>query len=76
MQDYEREHFLKVYPQLTAEERREIVQSLPMEDRRKLVESLSPEERLAGLPLEVIRNYLEKQAAKSPPATRKTRKKK
>lgn len=63
-EDFERQYFREKLSRLTPEE------------RRKLLESLPTEERLAGLSPEAIRRYLDKQAAKSPPPARKSRKKK
>lgn len=60
--DFERDYIKEHFPQLTPEERRTVLQSLPLE------------ERLAGLSVEQIRDYLEKLSSARPKRTRKSRK--
>ncbi|MBO0699184.1 MAG: hypothetical protein J2P46_12380 [Zavarzinella sp.] len=64
MADFERDYVKKHLPQLTPEEKEEVLQSLPLE------------ERLAGLSEEQIREYLERLSAKRPAPGRKPRRKK
>jgi len=72
-EDFERQYFREKLSRLTPEERRKLLESLPAEER---LAGLPLEERLAGLSPDAIRRYLDKQAAKSPPPARKSRKKK
>jgi Mg/Co/Ni transporter MgtE len=65
----------EVLQSLPVRERREVLQSLPPEDRREVLQSLPPEERLAGLPVETIREYLEQLTADRPAEPRKPRRK-
>ena len=87
MEDFNRQYIKEHFLQLTLEERREALESLPPEERRQVLESLPPEERrrvLQSLPAEEllsvlsadqIRRYLEQlTAARSQP--RKSRRKK
>jgi hypothetical protein len=64
MEDFRREIIKEHFPELTPEERREVLQSLP------------PEERLAGLSAEQIRQYLDQLTAGRPRKPRKPRRKK
>jgi len=73
--DFDRDYIKEHFPQLPAEERREILQSLPPGKRREVLESLPPEERLAGLSVEQIRQYLEQLTARRPTKPRKQRRK-
>ena len=78
MEDFKRQYIKEHFPQLTPEERREILQSLPAEERREVLESLRPGERravleslppgerLAGLSVDQIRQYLEQLTAARP----------
>jgi hypothetical protein len=82
LRDFIKEHFAK----LTPEEQREALQSLSPEVQREALERLSPkqrrevlqalpaEERLAGLPEEQIRQYLERLTAGRPAQPRRRRK--
>ncbi|HZT79123.1 MAG TPA: hypothetical protein VFA26_02790 [Gemmataceae bacterium] len=64
MEDFRRQFVKEHLPQLTPEERRDVLKSLP------------PEERLAGLSAEQIRKYLAKLQAGRPTRTRKPWRKK
>jgi hypothetical protein len=64
MQDFRRDFVKEHFPELTPEEREEVLQSLP------------PEERLAGLSAEQIRQYLDQLTARRPAAKRKPRRRK
>jgi hypothetical protein len=64
MEDFRRQYIMEHFAQLTPEEQQEVLQSLP------------PEQRLAGLSVEQIRQYLERLTAKSPATVRKPRRKK
>jgi hypothetical protein len=87
MQDFRRDYIKEHLPQLTPQERREILQSLPPgerravleslrpEERREVLKSLPPEERLAGLSAEQIQQYLEQLTAARPAKPRKQRRK-
>ncbi len=62
MADFRRDYIKEYYPQMTAEERREMLQSLPPEERREMLQSLPPEERremLQSLPPEERREMLQ-----------------
>jgi hypothetical protein len=63
MEDFRRQYIREQFPQLTAEERQEVLESLP------------PEERLAGLSAEQIRQYLDQLTAGRPAKPRKPRRK-
>ncbi len=63
MEDFKRELNRKQFMQLTVEERRAMLDSLP------------PRERLAGLTAERIREYLDGLTAGQPAAARKPRRK-
>lgn len=76
MADFRRDYIKEHLPQLSARERREVIESLPPEERREIVESLPPEERLAGLPEKEIRQYLERIAANRSSSSRKPKRKK
>lgn len=62
--DFDRDYIKEHLPQLTPEERREVLESLPLETR------------LAGLSAEQIRQYLEQLTADQPAQPRKPRRKK
>ena len=64
MEDFQRDYVKEHFPQLTPEEQRELLQSLP------------PETRLAGLSEDQIRQYLKQRSAAHPPRPRKPRRKK
>jgi hypothetical protein len=63
MDDFVRDYIKEHLPQLTPEEQKEVLQSLP------------PEQRLAGLSAEQIRRYLEQLSARQPASPRKPRRK-
>jgi DNA-binding transcriptional ArsR family regulator len=63
----------EILQSLPAEERREILQSLPTEERREILQSLPAEERLAGVPVEQIRQYLDQLTAGEPSKRRRKR---
>jgi hypothetical protein len=63
MQDFQRDYVKKHFPELTREEREDIIQTL------------TPEERLAGLTAEQIQQYLDRLAAEPPAPARKPRRK-
>jgi hypothetical protein len=52
MEDFRRQFIKEHLPQLTVEERLDILQSLPPEEQAELLMTLPPEARLAGLPPE------------------------
>jgi hypothetical protein len=60
MEDFNRQYIKEHFPQLTPEEREEVVRSLPPEER---LVGLPPEQRLAGLSAEQIRQYLDQLTA-------------
>jgi hypothetical protein len=64
MQDFRRDFVKEHFPELTPEEREEVLKALP------------PEERLAGLSAEQIRQYLDHLTARRPATTHKPRRKK
>jgi hypothetical protein len=64
MEDFNRQYIKEHFPQLTPEEQKEVLQSLP------------PERRLAGLSAEQIRQYLARLSPERPAAARKPRRKK
>jgi hypothetical protein len=87
MEDFTRDFMKKHYPELTAEEQRELLEQLPVkrrrqllkllptEERREVIDSLPPEERLAGLSAEQIRRYLNELTTRRPAELRKPRRK-
>jgi hypothetical protein len=88
MEDFKRQYVKEHFARLTPEERRELVQALPPEEQQDILQALPPEEqqdilqalppekRLAGLPPEQIRQYLEQLTAGRPARPRKPRRKK
>lgn len=68
---YIKDHF----PQLTPEEQREVLESLPPKLRREVLQSLPLEERLAGASEGQIRQYLDRLTAGRPTERRKPRRK-
>jgi hypothetical protein len=76
MEDFRRQFIREHLPELTTEERREIVRSLPPEDRRAFLQSLPPEERLAGLSAEQIQQYLDRLTPGGPTQPPRPRRKK
>jgi hypothetical protein len=87
MEDFTRDFMKKHYPELTAEEQRELLEQLPVkrrrqllkllptEERREVIDSLPPEERLAGLSAEQIRRYLNELTTRRPAEPRRPRRK-
>jgi hypothetical protein len=73
MEDFRRDYVKEHFPQLTPEEQREVLQSLPPEER---LAGLSPEERLAGLSEKQVRQLLDRLATRHAPQPRKPRRKK
>jgi hypothetical protein len=73
MEDFKRQYVKEHFAQLTLEERREVLQSLPAEEQEELLRALPPEKRLAGLSAEQIRQYLDRLTADHPSGTRKPR---
>lgn len=73
MADFRRDYFKEHLPQLSASERRDILESLPPEER---LAGLSEEQRLAGLSEEQIRRYLERMSARRSSSPRKSKRKK
>jgi hypothetical protein len=73
MEDFRRDFMKKHLPQLSPEEQREVLESLPPETR---LAGLPPETRLAGLSPEQIRRYLDLLAGARPSAPSKARRKK
>jgi hypothetical protein len=63
MEDFRRDYFKEHFEKLTPEEQQEVLKSLPLE------------ERLAGIPAEQIRQYLEQLTAGRPSRPRKPRRK-
>jgi hypothetical protein len=62
MEDFQRQYVKEHFPQLTPEERREVLQSLPPEERRKFLQALPPEEPrevLQALPPADRRKFLQ-----------------
>ena len=76
MEDFKRDYFNKQFAKLTPEEQRAALERLAPERRRQLLQLLPTEERLAGLPAEQIRRYLEQLTADRPTEPRKPRRKK
>jgi hypothetical protein len=76
MEDFQRQYAKEHFAQLTPEEQREAIQSLPADERRKVLRSLPPKELLAVLSPEQIRQYLDRLSARRPAAPRKPRRKK
>jgi hypothetical protein len=68
MEDFIHQYIKEHFKELTPEERKEALQTLPPEER---LAALSAEERLAGLPAEQIRQYLEQLTAARPAKPRK-----
>jgi hypothetical protein len=63
MADFKRDYFKEHFPQLTPEERQEVLRSLP------------PEELLAALTADEIRQYLDRLTAARPAEPRRSRRK-
>ncbi len=75
MEDFRRQFVKDHFPELTPEERKDVIKSLPPEEQQDVIKSLSPETRLAGLTEEQIREYLNRLPAERPSAPRKPRRK-
>ena len=75
IEDFKHDYIKKHLPQLTPEERRELLQSLPLKERREVLQSLPPEELLAALSAEQIRQHLDQRTAAHPVESRKPRRK-
>jgi hypothetical protein len=73
MEDFRRDYVKEYFPQLTWEERREVLKRLPPDER---LADLSPEERLANLTPDQIRQYLERLSAKDAGRPTRRRRKK
>jgi hypothetical protein len=76
MEDFKRQFIKDHFAQLTAEERREILKSLPSEEQVEVLQALPPANRLAGLSVEQIREYLDQLTAGHHHAPPKPRRKK
>ena len=72
MADFRRDYILEHFPELSREDRLEILRKLPPE---VLLKGLSPEERMEGLSREVLESYLQKLRARQPAPQRKPRRK-
>jgi hypothetical protein len=76
MEDFNRQYIKQHFPQLTPEERKEVLKALPPEER---LAGLPPEQRLAGLSaeqMEQVRQYLDRLAARHTAGPGKPRRKK
>ena len=76
MKDFQRQYVKEHFPQLTAQEREEVLQALAPEER---LAGLPPEQRLAGLSaeqMEQVRQYLDHLTGRRPTTPRKPRRKK
>jgi hypothetical protein len=73
MEDFKRDYIREHFPDLTPEERREVLQALPPEQQQEVLQALSPEMRLAGLSEEQIRHYLDQLTAGRPTQPRRPR---
>jgi hypothetical protein len=73
LKDFSREYMKEHLPELTPQERAEILQALPPEER---LAGLPPEERLAGLSVEQIRQYLDQVTTGRRAPSRRPRRKK
>ena len=85
MEDFRRQFVKDNFAKLTAEEQRELLETLSPEQRQAILQSLPPEVRLAGLPPEErlaglsvkqIRQLLERLTSDRPAEPRKPRRKK
>jgi hypothetical protein len=91
MEDFQRDYIKEHFPELTREDREDVLRALPAEERlaglpaKELVAVLPAEElaavlpveaRLAGLPLEQIRQYLDRATAGHKIRSRQPRRKK
>ena len=85
MEDFRRQVVKDNFAKLTAEEQRELLETLSPEQRQAILQSLPPEVRLAGLPPEErlaglsvkqIRQLLERLTSDRPAEPRKPRRKK
>jgi hypothetical protein len=85
LEDFDRWYIKEHFPQLTPQERREILERLPLAERREVLQSLppaerlaglSPEARLAGLSEEQVRQLLDQLTAGRSAQPRKPRRKK
>jgi len=73
MEDFNKQYIKEHFPQLTSEERKEVLKKLPPEER---LAGLPQEQRLAGMSPEEIQRYLDQLTAKQPASKRKPRRKK
>jgi hypothetical protein len=82
MQDFVRDYMKEHLPELSREEREDVLRSLPVEERlagippEERLAGIAPEERLAGLSVEQIRRYLDQVTAGYKVQSRQPRRKK
>jgi hypothetical protein len=82
LEDFRREYMKEHLPELTPQERAEVLQALPPEERlaglppEERLAGLPPEERLAGLSIEQIRQYLDQVTTGRRAPSRRPRRKK
>ncbi len=75
MEDFRRQVVKDNFAKLTADEQRELLETLPPEQRQAILQSLPIEDRLAGLSAEQIRQYQEQLSGDRPAEPRKQRRK-
>jgi len=75
MEDFKRDFFKEHFAELTPEERREMLESLPAAQRREVLASLPPEELLAVLSAQQLQQRLDQLTANRPAKQRKPRRK-
>jgi hypothetical protein len=76
MEDFRRDYFKKHFSKLTAQERRQVLASLPPEEQEGALQELPLERRLAGVSAQQLRQYLDQMAAGQTAKSRKARRKK
>jgi hypothetical protein len=76
MKDFQRQYVREHFAELTPEERQDILRSLPPKEREEVLQGLTLEQRLAGLSVEEIRQYLDRLSTGGRPSPRRPRRKK
>jgi hypothetical protein len=76
MEDFRRDFVKEHFPELTAEEKRRLLSSLPPEEQQEVLRSLPPKKLLGALSTEQIREYLDQQIASPRTKPRRPRRKK
>ena len=75
MDDFDHQYVIDGFLRMTTAERVEVFMSLSPAQRREMLQGLPIEERLAGLTVEQIQQYLDRLTRRRPAAVRRPRRK-